>query len=129
MKNKDTIDHTNKVSLVLKLFPASENKRPIDSAVFEFIYGIGTFGLCPLELALVSKSVGDEMELTVGADGWRELFGHLAPPRFENLPTEEKWRVEMKIIAVAPCDSREIIQALAHMTGCSGGCGCGCGGH
>lgn len=123
------ITNTHKVLMNLEINPIPSSKKVPAAVEYEFIYGIGTYGICPFEKALGSKAVGDTAKITINAGDWGELFGHLTPPELQIFPETEQLEITAKVIAVAPAENREVIQALANSTACGGGCGCGCGGH
>ncbi len=121
------INPMKKVRLIIKASSPNATGSEIVSQDYEFIYGIGTCGLSSLEKALASKSVGDTIQ--IDSENWLDLFGHLPQPDMKRLPAGQKWEVEVCVHSVSHAENREVIQALASMTGCGGGCGCGCGGH
>ncbi len=123
------INPLNKVRLSIQAAQSNSAASEIISQQYEFIYGIGTSGLSPLEKVLASKSVGDKVQINVTGENWLDLFGHLPRPDRKTLPAGQQWELEVHIHTVTPAENREVIQALANQTECGGGCGCGCGGH
>lgn len=99
-------------------------------AIFEFIYGLASGGLCPFESALSDKRAGESLSLNVSNAEAEEFFGHLFFPLRQALglqlmPQAITLKVEVK--AVVEADNREVVQSLAKATsGCGGSCGCGC---
>jgi hypothetical protein len=103
---------------------------PVD---FSFLYGIGSDGLCPFELALSEKCQGDTLRLMVGAAESREFFGHLLIPlrqAFNLRAMPESMWLQIEVTGVTDADNREVVKALAenigHGGGCGGTCDCGC---
>ena len=117
---------TNKVSIVIDVSYDSQGNADKKAIPYEFIYGIGINGLTPLEKALCTKAIGEEVRISIDAKHWAELFGHLEPPYFKDLPSIQKLMLTAKIISITSPPHREVIQALSHLTSCGGGCGCGC---
>ena len=123
------IDPMRKVCVSINVAPLSSSEPGFEMQSYEFIYGIGTLGLSPFEKALASQSVGDNVRIDVKAESWSDLFGHLPLPNMKTPPSGQQWEVKVHIHSVSPAGNREVIQALANLTACGGGCGCGCGGH
>jgi hypothetical protein len=100
--------------------------------VFEFLYGIGTEGLEPFELALSDKCPGESLTLTVAAGEAPVFFGHflgLIRHLFGLHIFPSTLFLHMTVKAVADADNREVVQALARSAGhggCGGSCDCGC---
>jgi len=98
----------------------------------EFIYGVGSSGLCPFETVLHDKQQGENLTLSVSADEAGEYFGHLLLPLRQALglqlmPATMHLRIEVS--GVRDADDREVVQSLAKALahgGCGGSCGCGC---
>lgn len=97
----------------------------------EFIFGLGVEGLTPFEYSLAGKTVGEAVQVPVAPGEMGRTFCHLnraLPPMSAPSGT---FYVTARVDAVAPADSREVVQAMALMSQCGGGdgCGCGCGAH
>lgn len=123
------ITNTNKILINLDIKPIPLTKSTTASIAYEFIFGIGTYGICPFEKAMGSKAVGDAAKFTINAWDWEELFGHLPLPEYQISPETKELEITAKIISVMPAETKEVIKALSNSTNCGGGCGCGCGGH
>jgi hypothetical protein len=122
MQSKKPAD---KISILFTIYPLPQTKNEQTSINYEFIYGIGTYGLCPLELLLHSKAVGDEFEISINTNNWMDLFGHLPAPNLEVDLNSQKLKIKVQIKSIAPAQNREVIKALSNLTRCQGGCGCG----
>jgi hypothetical protein len=58
------------------------------------------------------------------------IFEHLQPPLPALTDATGPVVLEVRVIDVAPADSRDIIKAMAEAAdSCGGQCGCGCGSH
>lgn len=95
---------------------------------YEFIFGLGTQGLTPLEYELAEKIEGDEILFCLEPDKIKKTFEHLPMPFFR-LPSDvDSFYLKTRIMKIVPADKREIIKGLAGIANCDD-CGCGCGGH
>jgi hypothetical protein len=124
-----SINPTDKVSVLLTIHYLSPKKPDQNSISYEFIYGIGTYGLCPLELAINSKAVGDEFEINISCNSWLDLFGHLPAPYLKEVLNLHEMKIKAQITSIVPAQDKEVIQALSNLTRCQGGCDCGCNDH
>jgi hypothetical protein len=121
------IDHLKKVSLELRF---RESTIP-----FDFIFGIASDGMCPLEYELLHKSVGDRLHLNLSRVEASRNFAHLYRSMLMALSLQEAPEtldLDMIISAVEDANPREVVRAMAQAAeseGCGGDCGCGCGGH
>ena len=121
------VDHLKKVSLELRF---RESTIP-----FDFIFGIASDGMCPLEYQLLHKSVGDRLPLNLSRVEASRIFAHLYRPILIALSLYEvPETLDLLIIisAVEDANPREVVRAMAQASeseGCGGDCGCGCGGH
>ncbi len=98
----------------------------------EFVYGVASDGLCPLEAALNEKHAGDILDLRVRTADAHEFFGHIYHSMRQALGLQimpETICLKIEVTAVIEADDREVVRsvarALAH-GGCGGSCGCGC---
>ncbi len=98
----------------------------------EFIYGVASDGLCPLEAALKDTHAGDTLSIRVRTAEAHEFFGHIYPSLRHALGLQimpETICLKIEVTAVIEADDREVVRsvarALAH-GGCGGSCGCGC---
>ena len=121
-----TIQVLKKVTL--SLLAESAGRDPVP---FEFIYGVGSGGLCPFENALHDKRAGQVVTLTVSGHEARDFFGHLFVSLRQVLGLQvmpKTITLNVEIIDINEADNREVVQSLAKASsGCGGGsCGCGC---
>jgi hypothetical protein len=92
---------------------------------FEFIFGVGSQGLCPLEFQLADKEQGDSLSLHIRSDELASLFQHL-PVHPLGLPESAgAFYLKVRIAGVSDADPKELIKALAE----AGACGDHCCGH
>lgn len=117
--------------VVIKL---SAGKRPagrelLDAEPVDFIFGIGSEGLTPMERRLQGKTEGDSLSFELFQKQAFNFFGHIlpCPPVFQN--PLHSFYIQMKIEKIEPASPREIVRAMARCIPCGKGCGCGCGGH
>jgi len=90
----------------------------------EFVFGVGSQGLTPLEFELAGKNVGEEVFIHLERDGLGDTFQHVPIPRFLlSRPPDGCW-LKLRIVGVREADQREIIKALAELAGCGSQC-CG----
>ena len=127
--NTDVIDYMKKITVSLEAGSSPDSmdlcKHPFS---FQFIYGVGSEGVCLFEKALFEKRSGEEILLQVDPHQAGELFGHLKQSLITFLPMAKSFYLKAKITAIEPADNQEIVRAIAKGTG-SSDCGCGCGGN
>lgn len=109
---------------------SGDKTAPLPSAGSEvsFICGIGPTGLSPFEQMLCDRPVGDRFSLPIENGTEEVLFGHLScmMSRPDGLPTP--CELDITILSAAVAESRDVVKAMAQMTGgCGGDCDCGCG--
>ena len=89
---------------------------------WEFVFGIGSDGLTPLEFALAGKNIGEEVLMHVKREDLANTFQHAPITRFWlSRPLEGCW-LKLRVVGVREADQREIIKALAEMAACGGEC-------
>jgi hypothetical protein len=98
---------------------------------FEFIFGLGFTGMAPFEYKLADRAEGECVLLHLKKQDLVSFFEHLHPPLMDLFVDREDVYLKVKIVAVKPAESREVVKAMAEMAthggaGCD--CGCGCGG-
>ena len=103
----------------------------LDQSDYEFIFGIGTGGLTPLEYELAEKNVGDLVDFHLHGSEMKTFFGHLYTPVVGLFLDHSELFLSARIISVETARSREVVKAMAEMTArnegscsCGGGCGC-----
>jgi hypothetical protein len=131
-----TIQHLKKVTLTLNAnnddSETASSHLTGSPAIFDFIFGIASTGLCPFESALYDKGEGENRIFTIAASECHEFFGHLFLPLRQALGLQimpEKIVLKVEVTAVEDADNREVVQSLAKaLAGCGhgGSCGCGC---
>lgn len=123
----DTVEGLRKISISVEAVPATgREESDVLPAKAEFIFGIGTEGLSPLEAKLAGKRVGDTLVLSLERSQIPIAAGHLC----QHMPTlpegEGPVTLHIRIDDIRPADNRDIVKAMAAATACGGGC---CGNH
>ncbi len=90
----------------------------------EWIVGLDRQGLTPFEERLIGMRTGDEVAIDTSGVATDEEFGPLGCTMASHASTADG-RITVRIVAVVPAESREVIKWLADQSAC-GGCGC-CG--
>jgi hypothetical protein len=128
------VEHAKKITLSFQAGTSADvmDLKP-ETPEFEFIFGMGSSGLTPLEYELSDKTEGETVTISLKKGDVGRVFEHLYPSLMDLFDDRDEIFLNVKIVAIAPADSREIVKALAEMAnagGCGGGwdCGCGCGG-
>ncbi len=129
-----TIRELSKVSVTLMARSERETLKNMDKPIpFEFIYGVGSEGLCNLELVLFEKTEGETISLVITPGESKDALGHLIMPVMQALGIQKiagDFLLEVAVNSVGEADSREIVQSIAKgssSAGCGGSCDCGCG--
>jgi len=128
--DKDThvVDNMKKITLTLETGRSQDSMDLGEQAFsFQFIYGVGTEGLCLFEKALFEKKIGEETVFRVDPHQASEVFGHLKQSLAFFLPLSKPFYLKSTVKAIETADNRELIQAIAGGGG-SSDCGCGCDG-
>lgn len=100
---------------------------------FSFIFGIGSTGLSPFEMALCDKTPGEAVEVLLSGGEMDSYFSHMFFPLRQALGLHllpNNMFMRLQIMAVEDADPREIVRTLAKGSGhggCGGSCDCGCG--
>jgi hypothetical protein len=121
------IETLKKVTLMLELVgrgAASPEKAVSDA--YEFIFGIGSGGLSPIEMALEGRNQGDRFTMSSKKNEWPGLFGHLTAPAFSSPVKDADTDLKIHVTRVEPAEQREIIQAMSATAACGADC---CSGH
>ncbi len=92
----------------------------------EFIFGIGTEGLTPLEAEIAGKRVGDAVSVSIPRPRIPAAAGHLCRHMPQVSQGDGPVLFRIRIDDIRRADNREIVRAMAELGGCSEGC---CGGH
>lgn len=125
-EEQQTIGPLKKVSLILEAGTGPDmsdlSAGPIP---FDFVYGAGGQGLCPLEFQLADKKEGEVLSLRIRGEELSALFQHLLNPPLLPLEAAGDFSLKVTIMRVSAADPREVIKALAE----AGSCGDRCCGH
>jgi hypothetical protein len=131
-----TVDQLSKVTLQVTLRDAAGDGRCLQTTVdFSFVCGTASSGLSPFEYALLGKTAGAAMHLSLPRLEIPATLAHLALPlriALGGIDWPAILALEIRVKRVEPADPREIIRAMAqaaNQEGCGGDCDCGCGGH
>jgi hypothetical protein len=115
-----------KVTLQIAMTQAHHLSGPTAPATpYTFIYGIGAQGLSPFEQALSERRPGEELTFEVHSDQWQAFWGHLSPCHIVERPSSASCQLKIRVLAVEPAASREVVKALAQSSACGEGCGGG----
>jgi len=117
----------NKVSISLAAGRANGRSDLTPEPIsITFVYGIGKEGLTPFEYELSGISSGGSTQFHLARHEVDAFFEHLDLP-LPATDAEEIIYFTARVDHVSPASSREVIKAMAEVSGsCS--CGCGCGG-
>ncbi len=122
------VENLQKVTLKMEAGTTAERMDLTPTALqYEFIFGIGPAGMCPLEYELIHKKEGDTVMLRLNREEHHQFSGHLFLPFQDLFEENASFFLKVKIAKVQPADSKEVVKALAETTAHTGGCGCGCG--
>ncbi len=124
----NSVDYLRKITVSLEMgTSAEEMDLSSASSEFQFIYGVGTQGICLFEKALFGKQPGEAVVLPVEITNVKDFFGHLLPSIRPILPPASFFYLKSNLIAVDLVENREVVQAIADGRGlCACDCGCGC---
>jgi hypothetical protein len=93
---------------------------------YEFIFGIGSGGMCPFEYELVNKATGEDLAIQVKREASGTLFEHLHPPVMDLFEEHDTVHLKIKILKIEQPENVEIIKALSELASHHHGCDCGC---
>jgi hypothetical protein len=108
--------------------PGSSSFTP-SPVTIEFIFGAGSSGLTPFEVALNGVQVAERISLQLLSSELGPYFGHHYPPIREKLGLliiPETLFLEVELTDQTEPSAREVVQYMAKSMS-SGGCGCGDG--
>ena len=132
MATKEKIESLKKVSLKIAAANTPEEMGLTTEPVpFEFIFGTGVNGITPFEYALVDKEPGEQFQFTVQGQDFHRFFEHLTPSMHQIVGhCDSDVYVQGHVEKVSTPSNREIVKAMAGLSGCGDGC-CGdeCCGH
>ncbi len=121
------IDNLKKVTLILEIVThgeASPEKAVSDG--HEFIFGIGSGGLSPIEMELQGRNQGERFTMNIKENEWPGVFGHLKAPDFSGPIGDAGIDLKVFVARVEPAEQKEIIQAMSAASACGADC---CSGH
>jgi len=122
------IANLTKVTLRLQAGTTADHTDLTPAALeFEFIFGIGSGGMCPFEYQLVNKAAGEEIVIQVKREELYPLFEHLRPPIMNLFEKHDVLHLKIKILRIAKPENTEVIKALSEMASHHHDCDCGCG--
>jgi hypothetical protein len=125
-EEQQTIGPLKKVGLILEAGTGPDKTDLTPQPVsFDFIFGAGSQGLCPLEFRLFDRREGDTLSLCVGREDLDAFFQHLPVPRPAVPEGVVSLYLKARIVRVGDADPKEVIKALAE----AGACGDHCCGH
>jgi len=124
---EDIVEGLRKISVTVEAGTTAERMDlEIRPGSAEFIFGIATEGLTPLEARLAGKRVGETVAFSLEPRRISTVAGHLCR-HLPKLPDkEEPVFLRIRIEDIRPADNREVVRAMAEMSACGEGC---CGGH
>jgi hypothetical protein len=121
------IENLNKVTLSLEAGTSSDHMNITPQPTeFEFVFGLGTFGLTPFEFTLADKICGDEILVQLRAENLQRYFEHISLPIFLYTKDHNSFYLKARIVNVSRADSQELLKAMAHIANCGDSC---CGHH
>jgi len=124
-----TIGPMAKIELNLEILTSAQSIAALrPPKCIRFIYGLGADGLSPFERMLYGKAPGDSIRLRIEKEQAHDLFEHLACALLDAAGSSPPFDLKVNIASVIPATSREVVKAMAQLSGCGGDCGCGCGG-
>jgi hypothetical protein len=125
MNNVETL---TKVTLRLEAGTTTGRMDLTPAAVeFEFIFGIGSGGMCPFEYQLVNRAAGEKIGIQLRKEERYSLFEHLRPPIMNLFEEHDTLHLKIKILRIEKPENTEVIKALSDMASHRHDCGCGCG--
>lgn len=127
-KKMNTVENLTKVCLLIEAGTTADSMDLTQTALeYEFIFGIGSGGMCPFEYQMVNKAAGDEIGIQLNKEERYRLFEHLSPP-IENLfENHDVLHLRIRILRIEKPENTEVIKALSKMTSHHHDCDCGCG--
>ena len=124
----DKVENLKKVKLSMEAGTTAERMDLTPTALeYEFIFGIGSDGMCPFEYQLINKNEGDIVLLRLKKEEIHLFLGHLQPPILNLLEEKKSIYINVKIAKIEQADSKEVVKALAKLASHAGDCDCGCG--
>ncbi len=116
------------LNLVAGSAPGSSSFTP-SPATIQFIFGAGSAGLTPFEVALNGVQVAERISLKLSSNELALYFGHHYAPICEKLGLliiPDTLFLEVELTSQSEPSAREVVQYMAKAMS-HGGCGCGDG--
>ncbi|MBM9606124.1 hypothetical protein [Desulfopila inferna] len=124
------VSNLKKISMAIRAAAGPGGIPTASEQRLSFIFGVAGSGLCPFEIQLADKAVGEKLELSVLRDEIKEYFGHLSAPLVQSLNLQimpSRLFLEITITGIEEPVQQEIVKAMA--AALSGDCDCGCDCH
>jgi hypothetical protein len=122
------VENLTKVTLRLEAgTKADDMNLNLPSCEFEFIFGIGSSGMCPFEYQLANKTAGEQISMPLKREETDRMFEHLHLPVMRLFEKHNLLYLNIQILKIEQPDNREVVKALADMASHGHGCDCGCG--
>jgi len=110
----NTVENLTKVTLRLQAGTTADHMDLTPTALeFEFIFGIGSGGMCPFEYQLVNKAAGEKIVIQVKKEELYPLFEHLRPPIMNLFEEHDGLHLKIKILRIEKPENTEVIKALS----------------
>ena len=124
----EKVENLTKVTLRLEAGTTAEHMDLTPASLeYEFIFGIGSGGMCPFEYQLVNKAAGEEIVIQVKREELYPLFEHLRPPIMNLFEKHDVLHLKIKILRIEKSENTEVVKALSEMASHHHDCDCGCG--
>ena len=117
------IQYMSKVTLSLSAGEdGTRAENGLDPKQFDFVYGIGSEGLTPLESVLEGRQENDELFLEIKGNDPVHIFQHLWFPEIDALFREAPSLLKITVLSVSEATPRDVIRALAETARCGDDC-------
>ena len=124
----NTVENLTKVYLQIEAGTTAGSMDLTQTALeYEFIFGIGSGGMCPFEYQLVDRVAGEKIGIQIKKEESYPLFEHLRPPILDLFEKQERIYLQIEILRIEKPENTEVIKALSEMTSHHHNCDCGCG--
>jgi hypothetical protein len=122
------VENLTKVTLRLEAGTTADRMDLTPAALeYEFIFGIGSAGMCPFEYQLANKAAGEKIVIQVKKEELYPLFEHLHPPIMNLFEKHGAVHLKIKILRIEKPENTEVVKALSEMASHHHDCDCGCG--
>ncbi len=114
-----------KISLLLEAgTEPDKTDLTVEPIPCEFVFGVGSQGLSPLESELANRKEGDGLSTPVRGEELSALFQHLLIPPLAIPEGIGTFYLKVKIVKVSEANPKEVIRAMAEAAACGDHC-CG----